>query len=309
MRSRFAFYCPFRTHAPADQIPSPPSFFQPFLALTKSATSSRAAADLIDRATKATGTYIFTPLLDSAPVAALASSRDPIDRAWHTHLALFSHGLYSTYLADPDLPKLNDAQTLKLRQLSLLTLSRDKSQLTYPRLQTHLGLASARELEDVVISAVYAGVLAARLNPARQEVQVSSVAPLRDVAPPTIPSLVAVLQQWSARCDATLAELERNMATIRADAAVALERKREAESYVEAAVEAEEMEGAGGGSGGGSLSARAVRSARGRPTPRGAPKRGMMEVDADEEEDDDEAMDLDEEGGDGKQKLARRRKL
>lgn len=182
----------------------------------------------------------------------------------------------------------------------------------------HLGLSSARELEDVVISAVYAGVLTARLNPARQEVQVSSVAPLRDVPPPTIPSLVSVLQQWSARCDATLAELERNMASIRADAAVALERKREADSFMEAAVEAEEMEssgagagaGAGGGGGGsGSITARAVRAARSRATARGASKRGMMEVDADEEEEDDEAMDLDEEGGEGKQKLARRRKL
>ncbi|KAJ4394120.1 hypothetical protein N0V93_003337 [Gnomoniopsis smithogilvyi] len=254
---------------------------EPFLALTKSATSSRAAADLIDRATKAPGTYIFTSLLNSAPIAALANSQNSTDRAWHTHLTIFSHGLYSTYL-------------------------------TYPRLLAHLGLTSARELEDVVISAVYAGVLTARLNPARQEVQVSSVAPLRDVPPPTIPSLVAVLQQWSARCDATLAELERNMATIRAEAATALERKREAESSVEAAVEAEEMEisGAGGGGGGsGSITARAVRAARGRATARGASKRGMMEVDADEEEEDDEAMDLDEDGGEGKQKLARRRKL
>lgn len=171
-----------------------------------------------------------------------------------------------------------------------------------------------------MISAVYAGVLTARLNPARQEVQVSSVAPLRDVPPPTIPSLVSVLQQWSARCDATLAELERNMASIRADAAVALERKREADSFIEAAVEAEEMESSGAGAGGsgasggngggsGSSSARAARAARSRATARGASKRGMMEVDADEEEEDDEAMDLDEEGGEGKQKLARRRKL
>lgn len=275
---------------------------------------------MIDRATKAPGTYIFTSLLNSAPIAALATSENPTDRAWHSHLTIFSHGLYSTYVTTPNLPKLNDAQTLKLRQLSLLTLSRDKTQLTYPRLLAHLGLSSARELEDVVISAVYAGVLTARLNPARQEVQVSSVAPLRDVPPPTIPSLVSVLQQWSARCDATLAELERNMASIRADAAVALERKREADSFIEAAVEAEEMEssgaGAGGGSGGGSggggsgsITARAVRAARSRATARGASKRGMMEVDADEEEEDDEAMDLDEEGGEGKQKLARRRKL
>ncbi|CAN8100884.1 unnamed protein product [Discula destructiva] len=299
---------------------------EPFLALTKSATSPRAAIDLIRRATKAPGTYIFTELLTSGPIAALATSTDPTERAWHTHLSLFSHGLYSTYTSTPNLPALDAAQTLKLRQLSLLTLSRDKRQLTYRSLLAHLGLASARDLEDVVISAVYAGVLTARLNPARQEVQVSSVAPLRDVPPATVPSLVRVLQQWSARCDATLAELEATMAGIRADAAVALERQRDAKALVDAAIEAEEkLDGAGGagsGGGGGGAGGRVGRAARNRSAAaaaaaagagpagqRGAPKRGMVEIDAGEEDEDDEAMDLDEEGGEGKQQLARRRKL
>lgn len=265
--------------------------------------------DLIQRATKANGTYIFTELLTSPPIAALATSSDPAARAWHTHLSLFSHGLYSTYVSDPTLPPLDAAQTLKLRQLSLLTLSRDKTQLTYPRLLSHLGLTSARDLEDVVISAVYAGVLTARLNPARAEVQVSSVAPLRDVAPESIPGLITVLQAWSARCDATLAELEATMAGIRGDAARDAQRKSDAATLMEEM--ANEMNDDGAGGKGKIWGTRAASRGARKASQRGAAKRGMMEIDAGEEDEDDDTMELDghEEGGEGKQNLARRRKL
>lgn len=290
-----------------------------------------AAADLINRATSAPNTYIFTELLSQPNIAALAFSPDPSSTAWHTHLLLFSHGLYSTYLSTPDLPPLNVVQTLKLRQLSLLTLSRSKSALTYPSLLSHLHLGNARELEDVVISAVYAGLLVAKLNPARQEVQVSSVAPLRDVPPQTVAGIVATLAAWSARCDATLAELEGTVGRLRADAARELELRREDERVVAAAVAA--AEGAEGGpnsakstdsgaGGGGTRSARQRRAHGGAAggamaglrsqLSGGAAKRGsekLMEATAGAD-DDDEAMDLDDEGGDAVgQKRASRRKL
>lgn len=305
---------------------------QPFLALTKTATSPRAAADLISRATAAPNTYIFAELLAQPNIAALASSPDPEAVAWHTHLQLFSSGLYSTYHehADPPLPALTPPQALKLRQLSLLTLSRDKTQLTYASLRAHLRLASARELEDVVISAVYAGLLTARLNPARQEVQVSSVAPLRDVPPSTVAGVVGTLHAWSARCDATLAELEATLARIRADAARAAEGRRAADRVVAAAVAAEEKSGPGGGTGaagaegvggGGAggkgrqrrlYSGASLRAKQSSASASGAAKRGsekLMETTAGDDED-DEAMDLDDDGGDSLgQKRASRRKL
>lgn len=287
-----------------------------------------AAADLINRATSAPNTYIFSELLSQPNIAALAASPDPSSAAWHTHLQLFSHGLYSTYLSTPDLPPLNAAQTLKLRQLSLLTLSRTKSALAYPSLLSHLHLTNARELEDVVISAVYAGLLAAKLNPSRQEVQVSSVAPLRDVPPSTVAGIVATLAAWSARCDATLAELEDTVAGLRADAARDLELRREDERVVATAVAASEAEGGGnsnakspdgGGGGGNRRQRRAHGGAAGSviaglrsQLSGGAAKRGsekLMEATAGAD-DEDEAMDLDDEGGDAVgQKRASRRKL
>lgn len=226
---------------------------------------------------------------------------------------------------------MNPAQQLKLRQLSLLTLSRDKTQLTYANLMTQLGLASTRELEDVVISAVYAGLLTAKLNPIRQEVQVSSVAPLRDVPPTTVSSLVSTLQQWSARCDATLAELEGTVSQIRADAARAAERRRESDQLVTAAMEAAvaQKEGGDNGIGAGPGVGRRMRTSNnqrgsharqhmgagpgggnqavGSGAKRGSEKLMEGTTGADE---DDEAMDLDDDGdGTAGQKRASRRKL
>lgn len=171
---------------------------------------------------------------------------------------------------------------------------------------------------------MYAGLLTARLNPQRQEVQVSSVAPLRDVPPPTVAGIVSTLQQWSARCDATLAELEGTVSRIRADAARAFERNREAERVVAAAVADEQKNpglssaAAGGGDAGGRSSrprrahGAAVANLRSHMTAGGGAKRGsekLMEATAGMDED-DEAMDLDDDGGDvAGQKRASRRKL
>lgn len=191
-----------------------------------------------------------------------------------------------------------------------------------------LGLTSTRELEDVVISTVYAGLLTAKLNPIRQEVQVSSIAPLRDVPPVTVSAIVSTLQQWSARCDATLAELEGTVARIRADAAKAAERKREGERLVSAAVEAAQKDGglATDGSTTGGQGRRTRNSgqrtshlrhqlnsgAGGSQVGASGAKRGsekLMETTTGVD-DDDEAMDLDDDGdGAPGQKRASRRKL
>ncbi|KAI3399814.1 hypothetical protein diail_5611 [Diaporthe ilicicola] len=324
--------------------PIPPSLHsltcsQPFLALTKSANSPKAAADLITHATSAQGTYIFAELLTSPSIEGLASS--PEYQPYLAQLQLFSNGLYATYMSTPNLPDLNDRQKLKLRQLSLLTLSRDKENLTYPALQQHLGLASPRDVEDLVISAVYAGLLNAKLNPLRSVVQVSSVAPLRDVQPGSVPSIVATLQNWSQRCDATLADIEANIANIKRQAARKANDKREWDRTFQAVVSAEtndptDMTGAGISAnsgrgpgrrlGGGAAGRTGLRSVGGGGAGAGGggggfqtaaggagsgSKRGMEKLTEGLEDDDDEAMDLDDsaDAPSQNQKRTSRRKL
>ncbi|KAK0118071.1 hypothetical protein ONS95_012379 [Cadophora gregata] len=194
----------------------------PFLALTKTANSPRAAANLVEGATSAPNTFIFAELLQAPNIQALANSPE-----FSGHLSLlktFSYGTYTDYISAADLPQLNPAQTLKLRQLSFLTLAKNQADLSYKKLLENLGLETPRELEDLVISAIYAGLVSATLDPYHQVVAVSSVSPLRDLQPNSIPAMLSTLNEWSTRCVSTLADLEKQIAGIKAEA---LKRHRE----------------------------------------------------------------------------------
>lgn len=204
---------------------------QPFLALSKTATSPIAAADLVTRATSAPNTFLFAELLETPAIQSLNASPD---FAHHfTLLQIFSHGTYATYRATAGLPPLAAPQAQKLRQLSLLTLARDRANLSYANLQEALDLPDARELEALVISAVYAGLLHATLDPARAAVQVTSVAPLRDLHPGAIPDMIASLKNWGDRCTSTLADLDLQVSEIRDNAAKRQKDQRAADAELQ----------------------------------------------------------------------------
>lgn len=217
---------------------------EPFLALTKAASTPRQAADLITRATSAPNTYLFTELLQSPQIQSLSSSPE-----YSSHLALleiFSHGTYKTYTSTPNLPALSPQQTLKLRQLSLLTLAKDRK-LSYTSLILSLGLTHSRELEDLVTSAIYASLINATLDPAHLTVHIHSVAPLRDVSPrAAIPSLLSSLRSWAARCDAALSDLEARVVAVRATADARARSRAEWEARVARLVDDESRAAAAG---------------------------------------------------------------
>jgi COP9 signalosome complex subunit 7 len=154
-------------------------------------------------------------------------------------LQIFCYGTYASYKSTPNLPPLNAAQTLKLQQLSLLTLAQNPTNLTYENLMRELDLTSTRDLENLVISAIYAGLLSGTLDPHHQRVSISSVSPLRDVSPSSIPSLITTLKEWSYRCHSTLSTLESQIAKIRADAARRHKEEKEWNANVEKMVEKE----------------------------------------------------------------------
>lgn len=210
------------------------NLYQPFLALSKSANSPRAAADLITRATSAPNTFIFAELLQTPQIATLFKSPEFLPH--YKLLQIFSHGTYQTYKTTQDLPTLSDAQTLKLRQLSLLSLVRDRNNLSYGSLQKNLDLETTREVEDLVITAIYAGLLNATLDPARQAVQVSSIAPVRDLAPGAISEMTSILSTWSGRCSSTLAELNEQISNIRASAALREKEKKATDEKIKSLI-------------------------------------------------------------------------
>lgn len=161
--------------------------------------------------------------------------------------------LTTSSAAASTLPSLTATQTHKLRLLTLLTLASrcaDPSQLTYTNLQNALSLSTPLDLEQLVISAIYANLLQGTLNPAQQTVVISSVAPLRDLAPGSAGAMVAELDKWSTRCEGVLADLDAEIAAVRAQALKRAKRESERASQMGRAERAaENASGSTGGAG------------------------------------------------------------
>ncbi|KAH6657708.1 hypothetical protein BKA67DRAFT_556115 [Truncatella angustata] len=294
---------------------------EPFLALAKSAAAPRAAAEVVTRATSAPGTYVFAELLGTPQIQALAQSPDHV--GFLTILQIFSYGTYADYTSTANLPPLNEQQTLKLRQLSLLTLAKNPHSLTYASLQSALDLSDARSVEELVISAIYADLIQAQLDPRNQTVLVSSVSPLRDLAPGSIPSMLANLQEWSSRCTSTLADLEAQIQAIKETAAARHLEKKQWKEKTDALVaeqadsDAKTKDGGVHTRGQTNLVSRAVASFRsGRGGKRDRPTSSAQEVDmedidmgTDNDDDDLETGLTDSTGNLAGKKRASRRKL
>jgi COP9 signalosome complex subunit 7 len=123
-------------------------------------------------------------------------------------------------------------QTLKLRQLTLLTLASPfapptpnnnnttNNNLTYGSLLPRLQLTNPDELEGLITASIDCNLLTARLYPTSSPptVHVISVAPLRDLRPQSLPTLLQILQTWESRCVSVVSDLEAQIAAIRATA-------------------------------------------------------------------------------------------
>jgi COP9 signalosome complex subunit 7 len=90
--------------------------------------------------------------------------------------------------------------------------------LTYKHLLTALDLPTTRALEELITTAIYSGLITATLDPAHSLISVTSVAPLRDLAPGSLPALQSTLQAWSQRCDSALADLEAQVEKVKKEA-------------------------------------------------------------------------------------------
>ncbi|EYC27994.1 hypothetical protein Y032_0008g279 [Ancylostoma ceylanicum] len=114
----------------------------------------------------------------------------------------------------------------KLQQLSLITLAANSTsnrQLPYADVMQYLGLSSVRELEDIVIDAIYNKLIKARLDSKGQFIEVDDWAS-RDTPASNIPAIVNVLTEFAQSAtdvrQHTLADADRR------DAQVTAERKR-----------------------------------------------------------------------------------
>ncbi|KAG8835782.1 hypothetical protein FRC17_001176 [Serendipita sp. 399] len=168
---------------------------EPFLLMSKSAKGA-AAAKLVQDATSAPGVYVFAQLLDQQNVRELQNIPD--HRASYDLLEIFAHGTYQDYKTNAAaLPNLNTAQLTKLKYLSLASMATQSRILGYGQLLSALDINSIRELEDLIIDAIYQDIVRGKLDQKEQQFEVEFTMG-RDLQMSQLPALLEELKQWQA---------------------------------------------------------------------------------------------------------------
>ncbi|KAF8060794.1 hypothetical protein FPV67DRAFT_1511579 [Lyophyllum atratum] len=185
-----------------------PAKLEPFLLMAKSLKGA-AAAKLIQDATSAPGVLVFSELLELPNIQELAKSEQ--HEKFLSLLQLFSYRTYHDYVEHKDqLPPLNDAQTIKLKHLSIVSLAADRRILPYADLLKALDMATIRELEDLIIDAIYLDILRGKLDQKEQQLEVEYTMG-RDLEPGKLEEVLAALQNWADTTTAVLNTLDQKI--------------------------------------------------------------------------------------------------
>ncbi|KAJ3344091.1 hypothetical protein HDU93_003254 [Gonapodya sp. JEL0774] len=170
---------------------------EPFVLLAKTAKGA-ACAKLVLDATAAPGVFVFAELLDAPNVKDLPSN--PQFAGHHRLLEIFAYGTYLDYKSCP-------LQLKKLQQLTLVTLAGESSTLGYSNLLHALDLPSVRDLEDLIIDAMYQDLIRGKLDQARSALEVEQTMG-RDLVPGREERLLGVLGAWSSTAMQLLQQLD-----------------------------------------------------------------------------------------------------
>ncbi|KAH9836629.1 uncharacterized protein C8Q71DRAFT_857849 [Rhodofomes roseus] len=189
---------------------------EPFLIMSKGAKGA-AAAKLVQDATSAHGVFVFAELLEQKNIQELATHEQHSQS--YSLLQLFAYKTYQDYLQHKDaLPGLNQAQITKLKHLSLVSLAMESRKLPYSQLLEQLEMPTIRELEDLIIDAMYLEIISGKLDQKEQQFDVEYTVG-RDIEPGKIEALLASLKNWADTTSAVLATLDEKLAVLTAEAA------------------------------------------------------------------------------------------
>ncbi|KAK0451077.1 hypothetical protein EV421DRAFT_1985516 [Armillaria borealis] len=203
-----------------------PARLEPFLLMAKSMKGA-AAAKLIQDATSAPGVFVFAELLDLPNILELEKSEQ--HRMFLSLLQLFAYRTYQDYLQHKDeLPPLNQAQIIKLKHLSIVSMATEKRILPYSDLLKALDMPTVRELEDLIIDAIYLDILRGKLDQKEGQLEVEYTMG-RDLEPGKLESVLAALQDWASATSSVLAILDSKIVQISSETTAAKKRQDEYE--------------------------------------------------------------------------------
>lgn len=176
-----------------------------FLLLAKN-TRGAASANLITQVTESPNIFTFGELLNVDGIKQLEGI-EAHQKEWKL-LQLFTFGVYTDYIEHADtFPPLNESQIKKLRLLTIASLASNSKHVPYSLLKEKLGLENLREVEDLIIEAVYAHIIKGKLNQKEQRLEVDFVIG-RDIQPQMVDNIIDILSSWREKCESAMSSLE-----------------------------------------------------------------------------------------------------
>ncbi|KAG6888186.1 hypothetical protein C0992_009401 [Termitomyces sp. T32_za158] len=208
-----------------------PAKLEPYLLMAKGLKGA-AAAKLIQDATSAPGVFVFSELLELPNIQELGKSEQ--HGKFLSSLQLFSYKTYQDYVSHKDLlPPLNEAQTTKLKHLSIVSLAADRRILPYADLLKALDTPTIRELEDLIIDAIYLDILRGKLDQKEQQLEVEYTMG-RDLEPGKLEEVLAALHNWAETTSSVLATLDAKIQEIAKESEAAKQSELEHEKVLQA---------------------------------------------------------------------------
>ncbi|XP_054164080.1 COP9 signalosome complex subunit 7b-like [Oppia nitens] len=180
-----------------------------FLILAKTC-KGLSAVELIRQVVESPHIYVFGEFLDIPNIGDLANNCD--HKPYYDLLVLFAFGQYSDYLANVQtLPELSAQMRQKLRHLTIVSMATKSKHIPYGRLLEELDMKNLRELEDLIIDVIYAGVVTGKMDQLNNRLEVEQTIG-RDIRRGDDLKVVAnILAEWCRNCDNVLRNIEQQI--------------------------------------------------------------------------------------------------
>ncbi|KAJ8011587.1 hypothetical protein DPEC_G00059800 [Dallia pectoralis] len=181
-----------------------------FILLAKTAKGP-ALITIINQLLEAPGVYVFGEFLELPCIQELFKGPN---EGYSQVLNMFAYGTYQDYKVFRDtLPPLTETQKNKLRHLTIVNLAANVQVIPYSLLLRDLEVDSVRQLEDLVIEAVYANVIRCKLDQCKQQLEVDACIG-RDVRSEGMCHIASVLALWCSGCESVSASIEQEVGRV-----------------------------------------------------------------------------------------------
>ncbi|XP_019898142.2 COP9 signalosome complex subunit 7b isoform X2 [Esox lucius] len=174
-----------------------------FMLLAKKAKGPALIA-LINQLLEAPGVYVFGEFLELPCIQELLKGPN---EGYTQLLKMFA------YVFKDTLPPLTETQKNKLRHLTIVNLAANMQVIPYAWLLRDLEVGSVRQLEDLVIEAVYANVIRCKLDQSQLQLEVDACLG-RDVRSEGMGCIASVLAQWCRDCESVSASVEQEVGRV-----------------------------------------------------------------------------------------------